>query len=207
MNLIVAKNSRIEVFIIESKGLKPIKEVNIYGKIAVLKLFRQADEKKDFIFILTQAYQAMILECKYSKERDEFEIVTKAHGNVSDKIGKPAETGILAVIDPQARVIGMRLYEGLFKIIPLEKDSNELKAYSLRMEDVNVQDVEFLYGATQPTLILIHQDNQGRHIKTHEISLRDKEFVKVSWKQDNVETEATMLIPVPTPLGGALVIG
>lgn len=116
LNLIVAKNSRIEVYIIESKGLKPIKEVYIHGKIAVLKLFRLADETKDFIFILTQAYQAMILECRYCKDRDEFEIVTKAHGTVSDKIGKPAETGILAVIDPQARLIGMRLYEGLFKV-------------------------------------------------------------------------------------------
>lgn len=150
----------------------------------------------------------MILECKFNKEKDDFEIITKAHGNVSDKVGKPAETGILAVIDPKARVIGMRLYEGLFKIIPLEKDCNELKAYSLRMEDVNVQDVEFLYGCNNsPTLIVIHQDLNGRHIKTHEISLREKEFVKVSWKQDNVETEATMLIPVPTPLGGAIVIG
>lgn len=165
------------------------------------------DEKKDLLFILTQAYQAMILECKYSKEREDFEIVTKAHGNVSDKVGKPAETGILAVIDPKARVIGMRLYEGLFKIIPLEKESNELKAYSLRMEDVNVQDIEFLYGCSSPTIIVIHQDLNGRHIKTHEISLREKEFVKVSWKQDNVEMEATMLIPVPTPLGGAIVIG
>lgn len=113
------------MFIIESKGLKPIKEVYIHGKIAVLKLFRPADERKDFIFILTQAYQAMILECKYSKERDEFEIITKAHGIVSDKIGKPAETGILAVIDPQARLIGMRLYEGLFKVMSeISKISN-----------------------------------------------------------------------------------
>lgn len=170
-------------------------------------LYLFQDEKKDLLFILTQAYQAMILECKYSKEREDFEIVTKAHGNVSDKVGKPAETGILAVIDPKARVIGMRLYEGLFKIIPLEKESNELKAYSLRMEDVNVQDIEFLYGCSSPTIIVIHQDLNGRHIKTHEISLREKEFVKVSWKQDNVEMEATMLIPVPTPLGGAIVIG
>lgn len=70
-----------------------------------------------------------------------------------------------------------------------------------------MQDVEFLYGCSNPTLIVIHQDINGRHIKTHEINLRDKEFMKVSWKQDNVETEATMLIPVPSPLGGAIVIG
>lgn len=70
-----------------------------------------------------------------------------------------------------------------------------------------MQDVEFLYGCVNPTLIVIHQDINGRHIKTHEINLRDKEFMKVAWKQDNVETEATMLIPVPSPLGGAIVIG
>lgn len=70
-----------------------------------------------------------------------------------------------------------------------------------------MQDVEFLYGCANPTLIVIHQDINGRHIKTHEINLRDKEFTKVSWKQDNVETEATMLIPVPSPLGGAIVVG
>lgn len=75
------------------------------------------------------------------------------------------------------------------------------------MEEISVQDVEFLYGCPNPTLIVIHQDINGRHIKTHEINLRDKEFMKVSWKQDNVETEATMLIPVPSPLGGAIVIG
>lgn len=57
----------------------------------------------------------MILECKYNKEHEDFEILTKAHGNVSDKVGKPAETGILAVIDPKARVIGMRLYEASSK--------------------------------------------------------------------------------------------
>lgn len=75
------------------------------------------------------------------------------------------------------------------------------------MEELSVQDVEFLYGCANPTLIVIHQDINGRHIKTHEINLRDKEFMKVAWKQDNVETEATMLIPVPSPLGGAIVIG
>jgi len=29
----------------------------------------------------------------------------------------------------------------------------------------------------------------------------------MSWKQDNVETEASLLIPVPEPFGGALIIG
>lgn len=72
----------------------------------------------------------MILQC--TSHDDDLEIITKAHGNVSDRIGKPSETGILAVIDPKARVIGLRLYDGLFKIIPLEKDNSELKATNFK---------------------------------------------------------------------------
>ena len=97
---------------------------------------------------------------------------------------------------------------------------------SYRIEELCIQDVSFLYGCSSPTVVIIHQDAHGRHIKTREISLRDKEFVKVCftfkhmffwvlifnslqvpWKQDNVETEASMLIPVPEPCGGALIIG
>lgn len=76
------------------------------------------------------------------------------------------------------------------------------------MDELQVYDVEFLHGCTNPTLILIHQDLNGRHVKTHEISLRgEKEFVKIPWRHDNVETEASIIIPVPSPLGGAIIIG
>lgn len=147
----------------------------------------------------------MILECIGTGE--DIEIITKAHGNVADRIGRPSDTGIKAVIDPKARVIGLRLYDGLFKIIPLDKDNPELKASSIRMDEQSVQDLDFLHGCANPTLIIIHQDINGCHVKTHEISLRDKEFVKTPWKQDNVEREAMMVIPVPSPICGAIVIG
>lgn len=75
------------------------------------------------------------------------------------------------------------------------------------MDELQVHDVEFLHGCANPTIILIHQDSNGRHIKTHEISLREKEFVKTPWRQDNVEMEASMVIPVPSPLCGAIIIG
>ncbi|KAF4521020.1 hypothetical protein B566_EDAN002515 [Ephemera danica] len=204
LNLILAKNNRLEMYIVTPEGLRPLKEVGIYGKVAVLKFFRPPTEKKDLLFIVTSRYNAMILEC--IGDDDNLEIITKAHGNVADRIGKPSESGIIAIIDPESRVIGLRLYDGLFKIIPL--DSNpELKASSIRMEELQVQDIEFLHGCLTPTIILIHQDNNGRHIKTHEISLRDKEFVKIPWRQDNIEPEATMVIPVPDPMCGAIIVG
>ena len=95
----------------------------------------------------------------------------------------------------------------LWQVIPLEKDQTELRAYNIRMEELYVSDIEFLHGCAQPTIVLIHQDVNGRHVKTHEISLKEKEFVKVAWKQDNVEREANILIPVPEPFGGCVIIG
>jgi len=38
------------------------------------------------------------------------------------------------------------------------------------------------------------QDGSGRHVKTYEILLQDKEFQRGPWKQDNVETEANIVI-------------
>lgn len=70
-----------------------------------------------------------------------------------------------------------------------------------------MHDVEFLHGCANPTIILIHQDLNGRHVKTREIFLKDKEFIKIPWRQDNVETESSMVIPVPSPLCGAIIIG
>ncbi|KAI5740244.1 hypothetical protein M8J76_002026 [Diaphorina citri] len=205
LNLVVAKNNRIEIHTVTPEGLRPVKEIFLYGKIAVMKFFRGPTDKKDLLFIITQRYNAMILECR--GDIDNLEILTKAHGNVSDRIGKPSENGIIAIIDPEARVIGLRLYNGLFKIIPLEKDNFELKASSIRMEELEIQDVQFLHGCQNPTIICIHQDVNGRHVKTHEISLKEKEFTKTPWKQDNIEMEASLVIPVPEPLGGAIIIG
>jgi len=106
------------------------------GKSLILVVMLAQHEKKDLLFIVTARYNAMILECV--GEGDNLEIITKAHGNVADRIGKPSETGIIAVIDPEARVIGLRLYDGLFKIIPLEKDNSELKASSIRYAGVQL---------------------------------------------------------------------
>lgn len=111
-----------------------------------------------------------------------------------DRIGRPSETGIIGIIDPDCRMIGLRLYDGLFKVIPLERDNKELKAFNIRLEELHVIDVKFLYSCQAPTICFVYQDPQGRHVKTYEVSLREKEFSKGPWKQENVEAEASMVI-------------
>ena len=167
-----------------------MKEFSINGSCETMMLFRPAGAEKDRLFLVTRKFHAMILEVEADPNGKDFEIVTKAYGDVRDKIGKKFGTGTIAVIDPESRVIGLRLYDSLFKVIPLEKDQAELKAFNIRIEELQIYDIQFLYGTAQPTIALIHQDLRGRHVKTHELSLKDKEFVKVPWKIDNVEIEA-----------------
>ena len=44
---------------------------------------------------------------------------------------------------------------------------------------MHIYDIDFLYGCSQPTIVLLHEDVHGRHVKTHEISLKDRDLVKV----------------------------
>ncbi len=51
-NLIVAKNTHFEIYIITSEGLKLVKDVCIYGQIDILKCFRLPVIKKiSYLFL------------------------------------------------------------------------------------------------------------------------------------------------------------
>lgn len=42
--------------------------------------------------------------------------MTRANGNVEEKVGRPAENGMLGIIEPTCQMIGLHLYGGLFKV-------------------------------------------------------------------------------------------
>ena len=98
--------------------------------MTTINVFLFQGATKDRLFIVTNRHNAMVLECL--NEGPNLEIITKAYGNVGDRIGRKAETGTLAVIDPEGRMIGLRIYDSLFKVIPLDKDCSELRAYNIR---------------------------------------------------------------------------
>ena len=55
---------------------------------------------------------------------------------------------------------------------------------------------------------MLFQDNKdARHVKTYEVALKDKDFVEGPWSQNNLDNGAGLLIPIPAPLGGVIIIG
>jgi len=202
LNLIIAKCTRIEIHNLTPEGLQGVVDVPVYGRIAVLELFRPPGMAKDLLFLSTERYKFCVLE--YDSESGE--LVTRANGDIRGTTGRPADSGQLGMVDPDCRMIGLHLYEGLLKVIPMD-GPNLREAFDVRLEELNVIDVKFLHGCKQPTLAVLHEDTKRqRHLKTYEVSLRDKDLV-ACWSQPHVDEFACLVIPVPAPLGGAIVLG
>lgn len=198
-NLLLAKSTRFEVHLLTPEGLSPQHDVNLYGRIAIFEVFRALNEPQDWLFIVTQRFQFCVLA--YDAAAQQF--VTKAHGSIRDSIGRSSEIVTSGNIDPEGRLIGMNLYEGYFKVIPIDSGKGILKdTFNIRLDELRVIDIKFLHGYTKPTICVLYEDYKAaRHIKTYHILLKEKDFAEGPWSQSNVESGASLLIPVPAPVG------
>jgi len=68
----------------------------------------------------------MILE--YTQASDKIELMTKGHCNVFDHFSVATE--FMGIIDPNAKLVLLKIFEKMFKIIPLDKEG-ELEVYSI----------------------------------------------------------------------------
>ena len=41
--------------------------------------------------------------------------MTRANGDIKDNVGRPVDNGQIGIVDPDTRVIGLHLYDGLLK--------------------------------------------------------------------------------------------
>ena len=64
-------------------------DVGLYGRIATMQLYRPQNEQKDLLFISTERYQFCVL----AYDETEGELVTRAQGDVRDRIGRPTDNG------------------------------------------------------------------------------------------------------------------
>eukprot|EP00026_Physarum_polycephalum_P001286 Phypoly_transcript_01287.p1 GENE.Phypoly_transcript_01287~~Phypoly_transcript_01287.p1 ORF type:complete len:1113 (+),score=155.47 Phypoly_transcript_01287:258-3341(+) len=168
-----------------------------------MELFRPQGEKQDLLFISTERYKFCVLSFDAEKQN----IITRANGDIEDRIARPADVGQIGIIDPECRMIGLHLYDGLFKVIPFDQRNQLKEAFNIRLEELMVMDIKFLHGCSEPTIALIHEDTkEHRHLKTFTVSLKDKELIEGTWKIPNIDPTASRLIPVPAPFGGLIII-
>ena len=86
--------------------------------------------------------------------------------------------------------------------------AGQLAKRSTRLEELNVVDVKFMHGCATPTICVLYEDTkEARHVKTYEVDVKEKTLRDGPWSQGDVEGGSSLIIPVPAPLGGAIVVG
>ena len=169
-NLIVAKTHHIEVFIVTTDGLKLHAELPVFGSIKTIRRFRPAKEPQDLLFFITQKYDVAVLAYDAAKGK----VVTRASANVSSKVGREAETGLIVAVDPLTGLIGCRIYDSLLTLIEYEHGSRILKANDMRFSDSNIIDLTFLYGYGRSVSAIRSHNCQT--------SQRSRTFSKSTWR-------------------------
>jgi DNA damage-binding protein 1 len=49
-----------------------------------------------------------------------------------DRVGKLAGIGQIGLVDPECRMLGMHIYDGFFKVVPIDDKGLLLEAYNVR---------------------------------------------------------------------------
>jgi DNA damage-binding protein 1 len=137
----------------------------------------------------------------------EGELRTRANGDLKDQIGRPTEAGHIGIVDPSCSLLGFHLYDGHFKVIPLSEDGTLSQAINVRLEELKVIDINFLYETEHPTIAVLYEDTkEQRNVKTYQLSPDFQELEEGPWSESHVDQGSTMLIPVPGS-NGCIIVG
>ena len=185
-------------------GLQPMHDVPLYGRIAVLRLYKPQGEKRQLLYIATER----LMFCVLAYDQTTGSIVTRAMGDLTARIGRTCEHGLIGEVDPECRLIGTQAYDGLFKVVPMDRTGQLREAFDMRLEESIIKDIKFLHGCPRPTICVLYEDTkEARHVKTYEVDVKEKCLVDGPWAQNDLEGGSSLIIPVASPLGGAIVVG
>ena len=78
MNLVIVKNSFLEIYDVTSEGLKLVRDVPLNASVLTALFFRRKLHKRDSLFILTQKANIAIIECIRTNDSVDFATVLSA---------------------------------------------------------------------------------------------------------------------------------
>ncbi|KAK6495462.1 hypothetical protein TWF481_003479 [Arthrobotrys musiformis] len=224
-SLIIAKSNRIEIYDLVPEGLEQVAHFAVYGRVTALLSLHPQQSTLDHLFIGTDRYEYFTVSWDPSTGTIRNE--RKAH-DVTDRFQRPAQGGHLYLADPEGRLLGLYLYEGIFTAIPIKKQAKGRGRHTqlqeaeignlddpcpIRMNELRVINMVFLYGTNVPVIAVLYLDSKKLvHLITYEVNVtkravKDPEFTQWSIKANNLGHGAKILIPVQSPTGGLLVIG
>ncbi|KAJ6258970.1 hypothetical protein Dda_5865 [Drechslerella dactyloides] len=224
-SLIIAKSNRLEIYDLVPEGLEQVTHFAVYGRITALLSLRPQKSSLDHIFIGTDRFEYFTVSWDPSEGNIRNE--RKAQ-DITDRFQRTAHAGHMYLADPEGRLLGLYLYEGIFTAIPIKRQSkgrgkhikipedeigNLDEPCPIRLDELRVVAMKFLYGTEVPVIAVLFTDSKNvTHLTSYEVvvskrAVRDSEFRQWKIKANSLDGGVKMLIPVPKPLGGVLTVG
>lgn len=163
---------------------------DVYGRVISLQSFPRhksggASGRSD-LFVLTERDRFFVLG--YDERGKRF--VTKAEGDATDRVGRPVQSGTKCAIDPKGRVVGLHIYDGMVKMLPILSGTSKSRghrernarvgthlstAYNTRIDELQVIDMTFLHtsGSKPKICVLFREMPMGQDNGANDVVARD----------------------------------
>jgi len=211
-SLVIARGCTLEVHEIGAGGLSPLTTIPLFGRLQDVCSIRPPGATQDVLFVLTDRRHFCILAWDSASSK----VLTKASGNLNNRVGREVDQSQCVFADPHGRMIGLYLYEGTIRILPVVStggvgQSMVGEAFDVRLADISRPlDIKFLCtpASSKPTLCVLYEDNNAfRHIKTFTVDSREKELSQGPWQSSKVSGHLILPINIVSGLGGILMLG
>lgn len=235
-DLIVAKANRLEIYSPnpDSPSQLTLQHTkSLYGKVTLLHKLRPASSPTDHLLVGTDRYHYFTLSWDPASKQLRTE---KAYEDIAEKAARDSQTGDRVHIDPTSRFLTIECYEGVVNVLPIahagkgkrkataENEVGELgQPIPVRIPELFVRSSCFLHkravGArpANPEFAVLHQDSVGRvRLRVRELEYQPSlnkeepgsaELEKCKECPSELELGSSLLIPLPPPMYGLVVVG
>lgn len=235
-DLVVAKANRLEIWSphgVDDPTLVLKHSKGLYGKVTLLHKLRPATSTTDHLFVGTDRYHYFTLS--WDAENKELR-TEKSYVDIAEKAARDSQTGDRVHIDPTSRFMTLECYEGVVNVLPIahagkgkrKAADNEIGELSdpipVRIPELFVRSSCFLHKRqagnklADPEFAVLHEDSTNRvRIKVRRVeytpSLRPNEEPPTAEMEEgrdvqgSLELGASIMIPLPPPIYGLLVVG
>lgn len=235
-DLVVAKANRLEVWSPASPTDPTLVHRHtkaLYGKVTLLHKLRPATSQADHLFVGTDRYHYFTIS--WNPQTNDLN-TERAYVDIAEKAARDSQTGDRVHIDPTSRFMTIECYEGVVNVLPIahagkgkrkaaDNEIGELgEPIPVRIPELFVRSSCFLHRrqpttkAVDPLFAVLHEDSTNKvRLKIRELeyspSLRPNdepavaELEKGHDVEDSLELGASILIPLPPPMHGLLVVG
>ncbi|KAI5799515.1 mono-functional DNA-alkylating methyl methanesulfonate N-term-domain-containing protein [Pyronema domesticum] len=219
--LVIAKANRAEIYTLSDSGLSLRTSFTVYGTISGLLTLRPSNSATDHLFVVTAQHDYFTVSWDPENETVRNEITAQ---DVADRFLRETACGPKYISDPEGRMMGIHVYEGMFLALPFvfqEKKGRKKSAPSdignldeptaIKLKELMIVDMAFLHGTDSPVLAILYRDGnpETSQLITYEVVRSGGVCELKEWeiRADDLEAEASLVIPLAEPFGGVIVLG